>query len=71
MIKETLSYEVAESDGLPENYDECLSAIITLLDGGSVKSTKDVAPLKDLASEFSGNENELAESDSLELRPRE
>ena len=71
VIKETLSYEVAESDGLPENYDECLSAIITLLDGGSAKSTKDVAPLKDLASEFSDNENGIkAESDSLECLDR-
>ena len=64
VIKETLNYEVAESDGLPENYDECLSAIIALLDGGSAKATKDEPPLKDLASEFSANEVQIGEDSS-------
>lgn len=71
VIKETLNYEVAESDGLPENYDECLSAIITLLDGGSVKSSQDIAPLKDLASEFNDVESKTeAEPENLECLER-
>lgn len=63
MIKETMSYEVNEKDGVPDSYDDCLSAIIALLDhkeGGSQKSAPQ--SLHDLAAEFGDSSQAATDS---------
>lgn len=49
-IKETLSYEVDGIDGVPDAYEECLSAIVELLDGKVAESKPQ--KLSDLSREF-------------------
>lgn len=64
MIKETMSYEVNEKAGVPDSYDDCLSAIIALLDhkeGGSQKSAS-TQSLHDLAAEFGDSSQASADT---------
>jgi len=53
MIKESMSYEVNETPGVPDGYDECLAAIIDMLDEKHESAKPKPQPLHDLAAEFS------------------
>ncbi len=64
MIKESMSYEVNETPGVPDGYDECLAAIIDMLDEKHESTKQKPQSLHDLAAEFC--ESEIASKESNE-----
>jgi len=58
IIKETMGYEVNDTVGVPDGYDECLSAIIDMLDEKGTHSKPKTQSLHDLAAEFVESEQE-------------
>ncbi|MDR3347096.1 MAG: Hpt domain-containing protein, partial [Helicobacteraceae bacterium] len=60
MVKAVMEYETEGKEGEPENYQKCLNAIITLIEGKGIKTKdapKPTAAQKDLASEFGNTAN--------------